>query len=131
MHFQEYVLKNILWFLVPVSSSSSSTSSSSSSTGVNGRTNAQFAHTQSFPGAGFGYNYGNAYPSYPAYNPYGQFHPGNHVQAASLNSRGSFGDDAPSSNQATYTSFGSNAGAAPPNFNPYFNNFQHQQNAYV
>lgn len=113
--------------------SSSSSSTSSSSSAANGGTNAQFAQTQSFPGAGFGYNYGNIYPSYPNYNPYGQIYPANQVQTTtSLTSRGSFGDDTPVSGQATIVTYGPNSVGAAPNYNPYLNNLQQQQqNAYV
>lgn len=113
--------------------SSSSSASIASSSGSNGGSNVQFAQTQQFPGTGFGYNFGNLYPSYPTYNPYGQYYPGNQVQtSASLSSRGSFGDEEPVSGQTTYTSFGPNSVGAPPIYGgPFLNNLQQQQNAYV
>lgn len=114
-------------------SSSSSSSISSSSSAANSGTSAQFGQTQTFPGTGFGYNYGNIYPSYPNYNPYGQIYPANQVQTTtSLSSRGSFGDDTPVSGQTTFSTFGPNSVGAPPIYNPYLNNLQQQQqNAYV
>lgn len=120
------------WFCVAAISASSSAVSGSASSSNGGGSSVQFAQTQQFPGAGFGYNYGNAYPTYPTYNPYGQSYPGNQVQTASaLSSRGSFGDDEQVSGQTTFNSYGPNSVAAPPVYNPYLNLQQQQQNAYV
>lgn len=110
-------------------------SSSSSSSGV-GSNNAQFGQTQNtIPAPGFGYNYGNFYPSYPIYSSFGSINPGNPVQAtASLNSR--FGNDvaAPTVAQIPFNPqlYGANSVVAPLDYGQYLNNLRlQQQNAYV
>lgn len=103
--------------------------STSSVGGPNGGSSIQFSHA---PGVGYGYTYGNVYPSYPTLNPYGQFYPGNNVQTSvSLGSRGSFGDDEQASGHTSFSSAPNFAGAPPVYGGPYLNNVQQQQNAYV
>lgn len=132
-------IKFIKKFFNGISASlSASSATSSSSSGTNGG-NTQFAQTQNtaYPATGYGYNYGGGiYPSYPVF-PYGQINPGNQIQtSATLNSRNSFGDDesAPiNTGQAPFNPqpYGTNAIIPPVNYNPYLNNLQQQQNAYV
>lgn len=107
---------------------SSSSSSSSVSGSSNGVPNAPFPQTQNtFPGAGYGYNYGNVYPQYPFFNPFGA----NQVQAGpSLNNRNSFEDDVPNFAHNTLNPqlYAPNTLIAPLDYGQYF---QQQQNAYV
>lgn len=116
--------KNLLCVSVGVSSSASSSST------ANGGQNI-------FPSAGYGtaYNYGNFYPTYPFFNPYGGPNPGNQYQAtASLSNRNSFGDDvASNSAQAPFNPqlYAPNSVAAPLDYGQFLNNLQQQQNAYV